>query len=195
MLPLRRDGVGALRLPPDIRKVRKVKCRECKGKGNLPGISGTPFGQEPCNRCVSRGYILTPVEPRPLPIQKTARNQTATSPDSYHPCPKCGQEVPIFLRGGIRGYFLVHHEPISTPPRVCLGSGMNVETSLKKEPRSVRWHRDQKAKRRLEAAIKKHDKKALRDLANPPGIQPEFQIRGKKLVSHSIFDMLDRPKK
>ena len=184
----------------DIIPVRKVKCPWCNGTGqifsevrSMESSTHIVLVPEPCSNCGGYGFDVKPRKPRPLSTRKKVGNQTATTPDSYRPCPKCGQKVGVLLRAD-GSYFIGDHlEPTSTPPRICLG--MVVEGLLKKEPRSVRFQRDLKAKRRLEAAIKKHDKQALRNLANPPLLQPEFQIRGKNLVSHSIFDMLDRPKK
>lgn len=79
---------------------------------------------------------------------------------SYRPCPKCGRKVSIDLLSD--GSCVVGTHSPSPPVRsVCPGSGLDGRPFLKKETKSAVYRRNLKAQRRLDAAIKRHDKSGV----------------------------------
>lgn len=140
-------------------QVRKVECLWCKGRGRLPAYSTDRKPERPeleiCPNCGGLGHHIKTVKPRTKKAVKTTATGS-TEPATYPPCPKCGQEVKITLWKDGTCYVDSH----STGPmlrNVCPISMQDGSPFLKKEPRSVQFRRDLKAKRRLDAAIKKHD--------------------------------------
>ena len=149
---------------PKVPRFKKAKCSGCRGTGTGNGDGATYTA---CSKCDGAGY------------------------HEMRRCSKCGRDLRVLYNAG-----LITHAPQPILRSVCPGTGtlgLPIPIEPKPEPRSVRWRLDQKVKRRMESAIKKHDKHALLELSNPPLIPPSTEFIRE--VSYSISDLITRPRR